>query len=266
MEMTTVKDIAGIMERLAPTENAMDWDNVGLLVGRANAAVRKVLVALDVTAEVVAEAVREQADLIVSHHPVIFRGIVRISDETPMGANLIDLIENKIAVYAAHTNLDVAAGGVNDMLCAKLGLKDAEPLIYEDGTMAIGRKTSLPTPMILRELAADVKQRLGLDAVRICGDENAVVQNVAVCAGAGAKYVYTRQVIAAGCDVYITSDIGYHDAQAALAEGLCMIDATHYASEAHIAETLKDRLDAALAGSGVDVVVSNVDGQVFRTL
>ena len=263
--MATVKNIAEIMEGLAPLAGAMDWDNVGLLVGRKGAPVQKVLIALDVTEAVVQEAICEGVELIVAHHPIIFKGITKVSDETRLGANLISLIENHIAVYAAHTNLDVAEGGMNDMLCEKLGLTDAEPLIYNDGGMAIGRRARLATPVALKDLAAVVKMHLGLDAVRICGAADTMVQDIAICAGAGAKYVYTKQVVAADCDVYITSDIGYHDAQAALAEGLCMVDATHYASEVQAAETLKQKLDTALADTDVEVLVSQVNGQVFQT-
>ena len=179
---------------------------------------------------------------------------------------MLRLIEKKIAVYAAHTNLDVAEGGTNDVLCARIGLKEVQPLIYDEGELAIGRHGMLAEAVTLGAFASSVKQALGLDAVRICGDANRLVRHVAVCTGSGSKYAYLRQVKAAGCDVYITADIGFHEAQDALADGLALIDATHFASEALIVEALRERLALALADEAVEVVASQVNGQVFGSI
>ena len=262
----TVQSIADIMETYAPAERAMAWDNVGLLVGHADAAVTKVLVALDVTAAVIAEAVQTGATMIVTHHPVIFKGAMSVTDKTWLGRNLLRLVEQGIAVYSAHTNLDVSEDGTNDTLCARIGLENVQPLIYDEGVLAIGRHGFLTAPQALGDFAAHVKQALGLDALRVCGDENGLVRHVAVCAGAGGSATYIKQVKAAGCDVYITADIGFHAAQDALADGLFLIDATHYASEAPVVESIKRMLETALRGSGVTVAASKVNGQVFMSL
>jgi len=264
--MATVNDVAAVMEQIAPVSAAMEWDNVGLLVGRRNATVRRILVALDATDAVINEAERLGADIIVTHHPTIFKGVTRITDGDALGRRLLRLIEKNIAVYAAHTNLDVADHGTNDTLCERLGLKNVKPLIYDEGDLAIGRNGYLPQVMTLRSLTAHVKDCLGLDGLRYCGNGLKNIGNVAVCAGSGGKYLYAKQVIAAGCDVYITSDIGFHMAQDALADGLCLIDVTHYATEAPVVSVLRDRLEEMLAGQDVEVLAAEIDGQVFRTI
>src|SRR5689334_11051717 len=116
------------LERLAPSSLALEWDNVGLLVGESNRAVNKALIALDATDQVVEEAVTKGADLIITHHPVIFHPVKRVTDQTVLGRRLLKLIKNNISVYSAHTNLDIANGGVNDVLFELLGLRDKEPM------------------------------------------------------------------------------------------------------------------------------------------
>jgi len=254
------------LERRAPASTAMAWDNVGLLVGRADMAVTKILTALDATDDVAAEAIAIGANAIITHHPVIFKDISRVTDETNLGRRLLTLIQHDIAVFSAHTNLDAADGGTNDVLAEHLGLSDASPLIYDEGALPIGRQGRLATPVSLGDLALRVKTALGLDAVRICGAADKPVQTVAICAGSGAKHAYISQVTRANCDVYITADITFHEAQDALAGGLPLIDATHYASEAPIVPHLQMMLSEAFAARGVQVVASHVNGQVFQTM
>jgi len=264
--MATVKDIVSVMNAIAPPAQAMLWDNVGLLVGRENAEVTHVIVALDVTEAVIDEAVRTGAELIVAHHPIIFKGVMSITNGDALGRRLLRLVENGIAVFAAHTNLDVADGGTNDTLCERLGLMNVQPMLYEEGEMAIGRHGYVPEAVTLGAFAAHVRGCLGLDGLRYCGDEMSMVRHVAVCAGSGGKYSYAKQVIEAGCDVYITSDIGFHTAQDALADGLRLIDATHYATEVPVVEVLRKKLAEALTGTFVEVFASECNGQVFRTV
>lgn len=126
--MATVQDIAKIVEKLAPKHLKEDWDNVGLLVGERNMEVKGVLTTLDVTPEVVAEAEAKGCNLIVSHHPVIFKGMKQITDESALGRLVIELISKKIAVYSAHTNLDIAPGGLNDLAAAQIGLGNVKEI------------------------------------------------------------------------------------------------------------------------------------------
>ena len=264
--MVRISEVAAAMEQIAPTATAAAWDNVGLLVGRESAEVQTILVALDATDRVIDEAVRLGANMLVTHHPLIFKGVTHVTDSDSLGRRLLRLAETGIAVYAAHTNLDVADGGTNDALCALLGLENVQPLIYDDDcALAIGRHGYLPEAMTFSSLSAHVCNCLGLDGLHCCGDKPTQVIHIAVCAGSGGKYAYAKQVISAGCDVYITSDIGFHTAQDALADGLYLIDATHYATEAPVLRVLRDKLAAALDGRAA-VYVAETDGQVFHTL
>ena len=148
--MPTVHEIEAALFRLAPRELAQPWDNVGLLVGRPNREVRRVLVALDITGDVVAEAEREQIDLIVAHHPIMncaWRPVQTIRSDDIQGRKLIRLIEYDIAAICMHTNLDAAPGGVNDALAEALGLEEVEPLEEGDGIVRAG---SLPEPMTVQ--------------------------------------------------------------------------------------------------------------------
>lgn len=262
----TVGEICDLLERLAPEALAEEWDNVGLLVGRRGAEVGKILVALDVTGEVISEAVSAGAGMIVSHHPVIFKPVSSVNDETPQGRRLLELIENKIAVYSAHTNLDIAKGGTNDTLAEELGLLEIEGIIFDDkGENYIGRAGRLEQPMELRRLAGLVKEKLSLETARFVGNGSSIVGKAGICTGSGAKYSYFRQVKDAGCDVYITGDISYHQAQEALDCGLCLIDATHYASEAVVVGRLCNYLKDGL-GKDIEIIHSKVDGQVFGNI
>ena len=254
-----------VMERMAPPYLAESWDNPGLLVGEKENEIKKVLVALDVTDEVVEEAVNINASRIVTHHPMIFGSIKKVNDDTHLGSRIIKLIKNGIGHYAMHTNLDIAFGGVNDELAKILDMKNVQVLSVsceQDGKEnGLGRYGDI-TPKTLKEFALEIKEKLGLDGIRIIGDEDNIVSKAGLCTGAGIEFMGDAKKN--GCDVYITSDIKYHDSQKALEEGISLIDATHYGSEniivpviaKYIRENIKD----------IEVVESKVDGQVFKTL
>ena len=261
----TCGDIALYMEKLAPPDLAEDWDNVGFLLGRRQKTVSRILVALDAIDEVIEEAVGLNADMIITHHPILFKPIDRITDDNPLGKRLLRVLEQGIAVYAAHTNLDTAWGGTNDALAACLGLRNVEPILLLDEapSMGLGRKGILPKKTTLDALSVMVKERLSLPAVRYVGDGKQKVQTVGICTGSASGLKYFTGAVAAGCEVYITGDIRFHEAQDALSMGLPLIDATHYASEAVVIPCLVDGLRDAF-GPAVVVTASAVDGQVFR--
>jgi dinuclear metal center YbgI/SA1388 family protein len=157
-----MSQIMEIIEKLAPTDIAEEWDNVGLLVGRGNADVSKVLIALDALDAVVDEAIALGADAIITHHPAIFRPINRITDESTSGRRLLRLIEGGICLYSAHTNLDAADGGVNDMLFDIFGLLNRELICETKPGVFAGRAGILSEPMRLSDFALTVKHTLGL--------------------------------------------------------------------------------------------------------
>lgn len=232
--MATVNDVFRFLDEKAPFDSQLGFDNSGFLVGRGDKRVAHILVALDITQEVVDEAIRLGADLIVSHHPVIWEAPKSVTDETLLGRKLLALIQHDIAAICAHTNLDAAIDGVNDALAAALGLEGTELLKvyghYADGTpFGIERIGTLPGEAgSLTDFAAEVKKKLGSGGVRYV-DAGRPVHRVAV--GGGSCSGSIRDVLAAGCDTFVTADVKYDGFLDAKALGLNLIDAGHFPTE-----------------------------------
>jgi dinuclear metal center YbgI/SA1388 family protein len=353
------RDIIDELEKLAPQHLAEAWDNVGLLLGDPAQTVHKVIVALDVDQSLVNEAITTGANLIISHHPLIFKGLTSIRTDSPQGSILAALIKAGIAVYAAHTNLDSAHGGVNDVLAQKLALKDirtlttgyqeqvhklvvfvpeshveqvrtaiteagaghsgnyshctfqtqgtgsflplikSHPFIGEQGRLEFVDECRLETifPVSLRsnvihamlaahpyeEVAYDeylllnkaesyglgrvggitpmgldlfirhVKTALHINSIKVAGPVNTLIKKVAVCGGSGASLV--KNAIRAGADVLVTGDVKYHEAQQAVAEGLAIIDAGHFATEQPVIERVADYLNDCSGKKSWDIAI-----------
>lgn len=261
--MATVKDIYALVDDLAPFNTQMDFDNAGLLVGRGEAEVTKLLLSLDITLPVVEEARAWGAQLILSHHPVIFHPVKRIVAGDPTGEVLTALLQSGLAALCAHTNLDVAVGGVNDALAEALGLtgltvlepmgRDARGRVF--GLGRVGRtERSLPLP----EFAARVKGALGAGGVRFV-DVGRPVERVAV--GGGACGSSLSAAWEQGCDVLVTADVKYDQFLEARALGIGLIDAGHYSTEQVVLPRLEKLLRKALPG--VEVRQSAVHREVF---
>jgi len=346
--------IAEVIEKLAPREWAEPWDNVGLLVGRSDQSVENVLLALDVTPAVIDEAIERNAGLIISHHPFPFQAVKRFRTDSPDGSMLAKLLQGNVSLYAAHTNLDIALGGVNDALAARLSLRDVQilrqrsdalvkivtfvPRDYEEavwlamsgagagciggysecgfrvagiGTFlpgndtqpfigepnrlsrveetrietvapavsansivealkkahpyeevaydiyplnnerfinGLGRIGSLTNPVAFADFAKQVRAALDADGVRTVGDLDTLVQRVAVCGGAGMEVA--KDALRCGAQVLVTGDIRYHDAQDALAMGLCLVDAGHFATEFPVLNSLQRMLQECSETNG----------------
>ena len=226
----TFSDIQRCIHAFAPFDTAEDWDNVGLLVGGPATEVTGILVALDATADAVSTAVKAGANLLVTHHPVIFEPLRRLeADDLPYR-----LAAAGIGLLAAHTNLDKAAGGVNDTLTELLGLTDVNPAAND--LCRIGR---LPAPMEPAAFARMVAERLNTP-VRLGG--NRTVSTVAVCGGSGGDFLEEIRPLA---DAYLTGEVKHHQWLAANQAGLTLVEAGHYATEVPVVATLCDRLQAA---------------------
>lgn len=235
----TVNDIIQYMDRLAPQETALGWDNSGLLIGERDKPVTRILVGLDCADETIDESIRLKADMIITHHPMIFSPIKTITSDTALGRRIIKIIRSGISLFCAHTNLDIAEGGLNDILFGVLALTDKRPLMPPDSDEAgLGRIGLLPAPMSLEDLASYTGLRLHLKHTRYAGNPGTLISKVGLLCGSGSGHKYFKAAAANGCQAYITGDIKYHDAQDALDMGLCLIDATHYASEALFADYL----------------------------
>lgn len=262
--MITVYDVFQALDCLAPAERKMDFDNVGLLVGRRDTPVHRVLAALDVTDEVISEAEGESADLIVTHHPVIFQPVKSITDETSAGRHLLRLIGAGISVISMHTNLDAADRGVNDALARSLGLNGIS-LLTVDGTdssgaeYCCGRMGETGRTMTLQEFLPAVENALGADGLRYC-DAGAAVRRVAVVGGNGGSYL--KAAIDAGCDTMVTADVKYDVFLEAKECGINLIDADHFCTENTVIPVLAEYLRTAFPS--LAVMISARHGQTAR--
>ena len=235
--MTTVNDILNYIETLAPRELKMDWDNVGLNCGSRNAPVRKIMVALDPFEHVCNEAIAWQADLLVTHHPLIFRPLPMITDDAAITRGLMELIRHNIGHICAHTNLDCAPGGVNDALAAVLGLENVQPLGAYGGMMRYG---DVPEQSLTQFLGF-VKEQLHCDGLRYC-DGGKPVRKVAVGGGSCSDGLY--DALQAGCDTFVTSDVKYNGFWDAKEQGLSLIDAGHFHTENPVIAVLAAKISA----------------------
>lgn len=225
------KEIINKIEGKYPVSFAEDWDNPGLLVGDPEKEVRKIFLALDVTDESLMEAVKTGADMIITHHPLIFSGIKKVTTDNFIGRRIIGLIENRISYYAMHTNFDVL--GMADLSADYLELVKREILEVtydrEGQREGLGRVGNLAKPQTLEAFGRFVKEKFSLPFVKIYGDPEKIVRKAAVCTGSGKSLM--SAVLQAGADVYVTADMDYHSSIDAVAQGVCVIDAGHYGTE-----------------------------------
>lgn len=238
--LVTLNDICLLMEELAPCNLAEEWDNVGLMLGRRSAPVKRILLALDMTQETVEQAVNQNANLIITHHPAIFKKLKSVTDGAWQQELLLQLAEHGIALYSAHTNLDCVQGGVNDVLARYLKLKDVDVLEESSGLGRIGYVEEKP----LDEFAAFVKKQLRADYL-VIGDAGRAVHKVAICGGAGSDLI--PLALELGADTLLTGDVKYHSAQEAVFSGMNIIDAGHQATELPVLEALADRMSLHFA-------------------
>lgn len=245
--MASVAEILNYIETLAPRYMKEDWDNVGLLCGRKNMEVCKILVALDPFRSVINEAIEEKADLIVTHHPLIFRDdLTAVNEDTETGRCVLTLVEHGIAAINAHTNLDLAPGGINDVLAAALGLENVE-LTHPEGTDDQGRPYGLlragtVAEQPLETFLAAVKKNLNCDGLRYV-DGGKPVRKVAV--GGGSCAGGMQEAVDAGCDTFVTADVKYNQFRTAFELGLNLIDAGHFHTENPTMPVLAAKLQAA---------------------
>ena len=251
--MATVADILKFVETLAPRELKMDWDNVGLNCGHSDHPVKKILVALDPFTHVCREAKEIGADLLVTHHALIWKPGF-ITDLDNQGRNTLFLIENGIAHINAHTNLDQAPGGVNDVLAAKLGLAHVEIVNPVDGAglMRCGDVEEQSLEVFL----TTVKKNLRCDGLRYA-DGGKPVRRVAV--GGGSCAGGMAEVLAAGCDTFVTADVKYNQFWDAKDLGLNLIDAGHFHTENPVVAVLAEKISAAFPDVEVKISESHWD-------
>jgi len=356
----TVADIIKAMESVAPSRLAEEWDNVGLQIGNRNQPVENIRVALDPTPDVVDAASKDGVDLLITHHPLIFRPLKFIDLDTPMGFIIQTALQCRMAIYSAHTNLDSAMDGLNDILAFRIGIRDLKvlgntkenenyklvfyvpsayqqsvmhslfetnagevgnysccsfrnkgegtykpgplskpfsgkideisqtdevrietvvrkndvtniiehikknhpyetmaydiyPLLSYDVKQGLGRIGELDDSVDLRSFALSIKTKLGLNHLKVAGNPDLMIKTVAVCSGSGSSLI--NQFVESGAQVYVSGDLGYHDAKTAEALNLGIIDIGHFASEHLIVDVLTQRLKQILSGAGIDIKI-----------
>lgn len=236
---TTVADVCVAMNAIAPVEYAEEWDNPGLLLGDINTPVKKIMIALDLMPEVAQQAIDAKVDMIITHHPAYFKLPKTLAITDIKMYFLYELIKHNIALYAAHTNLDAAVGGVNDVLAKKVGLTKITSLELAGTEQAIPRIGELKEPMDIEAFALKVKKALHCEGVSYT-DGGKPVQKVVVVGGGGFSFIH--DALEAGADTLVTADVKYHAAQDALNMGMNVVDAGHQDTETPVLDALEKML------------------------
>ena len=231
-----IREVIDTLERFAPLPLQDDYDNSGLQVGTTETEVSGVLLCLDVTRQVVDEAIRNGCNLIVSHHPLLFRPLKRLTDDS-IGSIVMDAVKAGITIYASHTNLDNVAEGVNMRIARILGITDVKPLDEHPDGNGAGIIGTFPQPLSGQELLALIKERFGVACIRHNGELGRPVRRMALCGGSGAFLI--EKAVAAGADAFMTGEIGYHRFFGY--DGVIkLVETGHYESEQYTVELLKD--------------------------
>ena len=229
-----VKDVTKVIEEFAPLVIQEKWDNSGLCIGSPEASVSSVLFGLDCTPELVDEAIECGADMIVTHHPLIFSGLKKISPEDMVGEAVFKAIKSGISIYAAHTNADKVIAGVSGAMAAKLGLQNVQ-ILSEDGEgTGLGVVGELPQPMTAQQIVEVVKDRFALKTVKASKPVEGKISKVALCGGSGSSLISAARSV--GAQLYISGDISYHNFFTP--EDFMLMDIGHYESEIEIVDIL----------------------------
>lgn len=229
-----VKDIISVIEDFAPLSIQEKWDNCGLCIGSPEDSVSSILLGLDCTPELVDEAIACGADMIVTHHPLIFSGLKKISADDLVGAAVIKAVRAGISIYAAHTSADKVLAGVSGAMAARLGLKDVR-ILDEDGEgTGLGVVGDLPEPLTAEQAVELVKERFSLKVIKSSRPVQGEIRRIAMCGGSGGSLIGAAK--AAGAQLYISGDISYHNFFTP--EGFMLMDIGHYESEIEILDIL----------------------------
>jgi len=251
-----LRNIIDILDHAVPPSCAEDWDNVGLMSGHPDQTVRGVLMALDPTMELLKEAAAVNANLIITHHPVIFRPWRHIRLDEPGAAFVAGAIRNAIAVFACHTNLDAVRHGINDALAGALGLLDCRPLrpaASEEPAVGLGLSGKLRQPLPGREFLQMICAVLQQPAVRVCGRLPEIIQQAAVCGGSGSEFAAAAR--RSGAQVYISGEIKHSTARWAEETGFCIVDAGHFGTENVGIPVFADLLRSRFKEQGLELPV-----------
>lgn len=261
--MPHISDALSVLANIAPPGLAEEWDNVGLLVGDPSCALERLMTCLTITPDVVDEALSDDAQLVVSHHPLPFRPLRELTVGSTEGAMLWRLVGDRVAVYSPHTAYDSAPGGVNDQLADALGLSGSAPILpADDGAGGVGRMAEAPAGSTLGSLARSATLAFGIEHVRVVGPDNLSTMRVALACGSGGSLF--DDAVRSGCDAIVTGEATFHDCLKCRSLGVGLVLLGHYASERFAVESLAQRLSQKLPG--VTCWASRSETDPIRTL
>lgn len=260
-----LEELIQAIEEIAPIHTQESWDNSGVQLASGPLQIFKVLTSLEITDSVIEEADETGVDMIVTHHPLIFGGIHSIDYRNTIGSYIVKLLNLGISVYSCHTPFDKAPGGNNDYLADLIGLEQVTGIPDGKDFDMIGRIGQLPEPMTLVSMLDLLAERMGMDPeqIRAVGRPDSVIRTVGICTGAGADRM--QDAAENGCQLFITGDLKYHDAQNAKAMGLSVIDAGHYGTEKSFAENFAAKLKEK-TGRKIEIIPSKVDIDPFEMI
>jgi len=253
-----VRDIVKLIDEFAPFRYQAEWDNSGFLVGRGDGEVASALIALDLTRDVADEAIALGVDVIITHHPY-FIELKSVTDRTQKGGVMLDIIKNDIALICAHTNLDAAQGGINDIWCEMLEMENVEMLSMLDETVGEIRLGEYNIPKTVAGVIDIIKEKLGTKTVKYSGELCDGVKKVCVCSGNGGSFL--NDALSCGADTFITGDVKYHTFGEAMEAGVKIIDAGHFETENIVCRKLQ-----RLLSPHMDVKISENFGGFFNTI
>ncbi len=253
-----------VLDQVADPALAEDWDNVGLLVGDPELEISAILVALDPTLEILAEAKRKGCNVVVTHHPLIFKGLLAVRTDQPEGRILATALADRVAIVGCHTNLDKVPGGVSDMLATELGLINcralvADPACSEANNIGFGRCGDLAAPMAFADFVLFIREKLALPVVKVAGAPPLEITKVAVCGGSGSDLIPVAR--ATGAQIYVTGEVKHSMARWAESVGFCVLDGGHFATENLMVSGLSQLILSGFAARGAAVEVLATDSQ-----
>ena len=254
--MILCSELINFVEDFAPAALAEEWDNVGLLIGSEKKKIGRILLSLDLCNAVIEEGIQLKADVILTHHPILFSPTKRVIENTNEGKKIIKLIQNDICHIAVHTNLDSTVGGVNDVLADTLGLKEYKPPVNPTIMGRIGEINEMP----FKDFICLVKERLSLPFLKYTGSLNDYVKKIAVCGGNGGDYINGYAML--GADVLVTSDVKYHQAQEAYERGFKVLDTGHFETENLVLQKIKSLIENRFKNS-IEVMITQTHTNSF---
>ena len=238
-----LKNLEVKLNYLLRPDTSYEWDNSGLLIGEMDKDINTVMITLEIDEKVMKDAIERKVDMIISHHPLIFRPKRNLKTSDINSLIIMNLIKNHIAVYAAHTNYDIIKEGLNDYLAKMIGLSDIKPL-SSDQESSIGRVGTLMNKMDIQDFAVYISKLAGVKHLKIVKSSEQPVEKIGLVTGAGIEYIGDAKD--SGCDTFVTGDVKYHEAQHAKELGINVIDIGHYASEIHFNASMKEFLECNL--------------------